>query len=207
MLRALSAIAVGLVMLFRTDASVLMVKVIAALLFAAGVVSFVHGYVRRRDGALPLMSVNAVVDIVLGLVMFLRPDFVAGFIVSAVGVVLILFGVLQFLVMSGTVALVGAGWISLILSGVAVVIGVTLLFQPWENTVMGRLAGIALIYYGLTELLSAYRVGRAKKEYDIRFSRPQEEAPQEWPSRPDDSILRAKDAEYEKIEDDTPDEQ
>lgn len=202
-LRALSAIGIGLVMLFRNDASVLMVKIIAALLFAAGVVSFIHGYARRKDGALPLMGVNAFVDILLGLVIFLNPEFVAGFIVSAVGIVLILFGLLQFVVMVGTVSLVGRGWLFLLLSGIAVMVGVTLLFQPWENTVMGKLAGVALLYYGVTELLSAWRLGRAKKEYEIRFSGSgdvQDQEPETPVFRPSDSISRAKDAEYEKIE-------
>ena len=95
-LRALSAIAIGLVMLLRTDASVVVVKIIAALLIVAGIVSFIHGYSKRNEGALPLMSVNAGVDILLGLVLFFWPGAVAGFIVAAIGVVLILFGIMQF---------------------------------------------------------------------------------------------------------------
>ena len=206
-LRALPAIGIGLVMLLRTDATVLVVKIIAVFLFAAGVVSLVHGLVRRKDGALPLMGVNTVVDILLGLVLYFWPGFVAGFIVSAVGVVLILFGLLQFIVMFGTVSLLGAGLLPLLLSGVAVVIGVTLLFQPWENTVMGRLAGIALIYYGVTELLSAHRVSKAKKAYEIRFADKAEEQPaEEKTARPAaDGMALAKDVEYEKIEDGTAD--
>ena len=201
-LRALSAIGIGLVMLLRTDATEVVVKIIAAFLFAAGVISFIHGWARRKEGALPLMGMNAAVDILLGLVLFFWPTFVAGFIVRAIGVVLILFGVLQFIVMSGTVSVLGTGLLPLLLSGVAVAIGVTLLFQPWENTVMGRLAGIALIYYGVTELLSARRVSRAKKEYDIRFAeKPKEE---EKPFRTTaDTLALAKDAEYEKVEDGT----
>ena len=200
-LRALSAIGIGLVMLIRTDEAVLVVKIIAAFLFVAGIVSFIHGYVRRKDGALPLMSVNAAVDILLGLVLYFWPGFVAGFIVSAVGVVLIIFGVLQFIVMSGTVALLGAGLVPLLLSGIAVAIGVTLLFQPWENTVMSRLAGIALLYYGVTELLSARRVGKAKKEYEIRFAEKPKEAEEEKPARLADGMALAKDVEYEKVDD------
>ena len=198
-LRALSAIGIGLVMLLRTDASVVVVKIIAAFLFAAGVVSLIHGVVRRKDGVLPLMSVNAVVDIALGLILYLWPGFVAGFIVSAIGVALIIFGVLQFIVMSGTVALLGAGLLPLLLSGLAVAGGIALLFQPWENTVMSRLAGIALVYYGVTELLSARRVVRAKKAYDIRFAEKPE--PQEEPVRTTDALSDAKDVDYEKVED------
>ena len=86
-LRALSAIGIGLVMLLRTDASVVVVRIIAVLLVVAGIVSFIHGYVKRKEGALPLMSVNAGVDILLGLVLFFWPGAVAGFIIAAIGVV------------------------------------------------------------------------------------------------------------------------
>ena len=173
-LRALSAIGIGLVMLLRTDASVVVVRIIAVLLVVAGIVSFIHGYVKRKEGALPLMSVNAGVDILLGLVLFFWPGAVAGFIIAAIGVVLIIFGILQFVVMSGTVSLLGAGFLPLCLSALAVIGGVTLLMNPWENTVMSRLAGIALIYYGITELLSTHRMVKAKEAYEIQFAEKKE---------------------------------
>ena len=196
-LRALSAIAIGLVMLLRTDASVVVVKIIALLLVVAGVVSFVRGYSKRKDGALPLMGVNAGVDILLGLVLFFWPGAVAGFIIFAIGVVLILFGLLQFIVMSSTVSLLGAGLVPLLLSGIAILGGVTLLFQPWENTVMSRIAGCFLIYYGVTEFLSTRRMSKAKEAYEIRFARKEEGSQPDVVTAPEE----IRDVEYEKVED------
>ncbi|MBQ8021690.1 MAG: DUF308 domain-containing protein [Bacteroidales bacterium] len=198
-LRALSAIGIGLVMLLRTDASVVVVRIIAVLLVVAGIVSFIHGYVKRKEGALPLMSVNAGVDILLGLVLFFWPGAVAGFIIAAIGVVLIIFGILQFVVMSGTVSLLGAGFLPLCLSALAVIGGVTLLMNPWENTVMSRLAGIALIYYGITELLSTHRMVKAKEAYEIQFAEKKEA--QQPTSAPTDYLETATDVSYEKVED------
>ena len=198
-LRALSAIGIGLVMLLRTDASVVVVRIIAVLLVVAGIVSFIHGYVKRKEGALPLMSVNAGVDILLGLVLFFWPGAVAGFIIAAIGVVLIIFGILQFVVMSGTVSLLGAGFLPLCLSALAVIGGVTLLMNPWENTVMSRLAGIALIYYGITELLSTHRMVKAKEAYEIQFAEKKEA--QQPTSAPTDYLEAATDVSYEKVED------
>lgn len=208
-LRALCAMALGLVMLVRTDAPDKVVQILAALLATAGVVTLVSGIIRRKDGSLPLMSVNAAVDVLLGLLLFFNPGFVAGFIVKAIGVVLIIFGVLQFIVMSGTIALLGTGWLSLLLSGLAVILGVTLLLDRWENTLMSKLAGIALIYYGATELLSFWRVHKAKKEYDIRFADKTAPGPDggtaaEEPKEEQSlsgSLALAKDAEYEKVDD------
>ena len=196
-LRALSAIAIGLVMLLHTDASVVVVKIIAALLVVAGIVSFIHGYSKRKEGALPLMSVNGGVDILLGLVLFFWPGAVAGFIVAAIGLVLIIFGVMQFIVMSGTISLLGAGLVPLLLAGLAVIGGITLLANPWEHTVMSRVAGILLIYYGVTELLSTHRMVKAREAYDIKFAE-KKEAPA---PESDTNLAGVKDIEYEKVDD------
>lgn len=197
MIRALSAIGIGLVMLLHSDASVVVVKIIAALLVVAGIVSLVHGFAKREEGALPLMSVNGGVDIVLGLILFFWPGAVAGFIVFAIGLVLVVFGLLQFVVMSGTVTLLGKGFLPLLLSGLCVLGGITLMFQPWESTIMSRIAGFFLVYYGVTELLSAQRMVKAKEAYDIQFTKKEEPAPQESLTALDE----VKDVEYEKVED------
>ena len=76
---------------------------------------------------------------------------------------------------------------------------ITLLANPWENTVMSRLAGILLIYYGVTELLSTRRMVRAKEEYEIRFAPKNEDAA---PSpAPETDLAEVKDIEYEKVDD------
>ena len=148
-LRSLSAIAIGLVMVVSTNATVTVVKIIAAFLFAAGVVSFIYGYVNRKNGAMTLMSVNAAVDIVIGLLLYLFPTAVAGVIVTLIGVAVLIFGIIQLIVLTGTMSLVGMGGFSLILCIFALIGGITLLFNPFSERVMSLLAGILLIVYGV----------------------------------------------------------
>lgn len=168
-LRSLCAIAIGAVMVASTDATVAVVKIIAAFLFAAGVVSFIYGYVNRKSGAMGLMAVNAVVDIVIGLLLYLFPTGVAGMIVTVIGIVILLFGILQLVVLAGTMSFVGMGGIALFLSIIAIVGGITLLFNPFSERVMSVLAGVFLIVYGLSDLLSMYRVTKAKEAFEIKF--------------------------------------
>lgn len=138
-LRALAAIGIGLVMVFSTEATVNVVKIIAAFLFAAGMVSLGYGFAHRKSGAMALMSVNAVVDIVIGL----------------------------------------------------------LLFNPFSERIMSVLAGIFLIFYGISELISMRRVSKAKVEYEIRYNRDNVDD--------DDSIPQGlgdvKDVDYHKVDD------
>ena len=199
-LRALAAIGIGLVMIFDNEASETVVKVIAAFLFASGLVSLIYGFIRnKREGVLPLMAVNAAVDMLLGLLLFLNPAWVAGFIITLIGIVLILFGGLQLLALAGTMSLLGAGFSTLILSICAVVGGAFLLFSPFGEAVMGICAGSFLILYGVSELISSWRIRKAKEAYEIRFNTPEE--PQNDQDAIDTSgIDDAKEVNYTKVD-------
>lgn len=196
-LRSLSAIAIGLVMVVSTNATVTVVKIIAAFLFAAGVVSFIYGYVNRKNGAMTLMSVNAAVDIVIGLLLYLFPTAVAGVIVTLIGVAVLIFGIIQLIVLTGTLSLVGMGGFSLILCIFALIGGITLLFNPFSERVMSLLAGILLIVYGVSDLISMFRVLKAKEAYEIKFGDGQERSDNDDDDVPP-SLAGVKDVEYHK---------
>ena len=149
-LRALATIGIGLVMIFDNAASVTVVKVVAAFLLASGIVSLVYGFIRnKREGVLPLMAVNAVVDLILGILLFLNP-------------------------LAGAMSLLGAGFSTLILSICAVAGGAFLLFNPFGERIMSVCAGSFLLLYGVSELISSWRIRKAKEAYEIRFNTPDE---------------------------------
>ena len=77
-LRALTAIAIGIVMVVsKTNALELAVRIIAAFIMASGIVSLIVGYKNRSNGTMGLLGFNAVVDLILGFVLFLYPAFAA----------------------------------------------------------------------------------------------------------------------------------
>ena len=199
-LRSLPSIGIGLVMIFDNEASETVVKVVAAFLFASGLVSLVYGLIRnKKEGLLPLMAVNAVVDILIGVLLFLNPGWVAGFIITLIGIVLILFGGLQLLALAGTMSLLGTGFGTLILSVCAVVGGAFLLFSPFGERIMGICAGSFLVLYGVSELISSWRIRKAKEAYEIRFNTREE-------PQPDQDIIEtsglddAKEVDYTKVD-------
>lgn len=199
-LRSLASIGIGLVMIFDNEASETVVKVVAAFLFASGLVSLVYGLIRnKKEGLLPLMAVNAVVDILIGVLLFLNPGWVAGFIITLIGIVLILFGGLQLLALAGTMSLLGTGFGTLILSVCAVVGGAFLLFSPFGERIMGICAGSFLLLYGVSELISSWRIRKAKEAYEIRFNTREE-------PQPDQDIIEtsglddAKEVDYTKVD-------
>lgn len=197
-LRSLAAIAIGLVMVCATDATTTVVQIIAAFLFAAGIVSFAYGFAHRKSGTFGLMTVNAVVDIVIGLILFLWPPFVAGVIVTIIGIVILAFGVIQILALAGTMSLLGSGGLNILLAFLAVAGGIVLIFNPFSERVMSVLAGVFLIYYGITDLISMRRVSKAKKEYEIHFTETRVDPDTTIDS--DDDFDGIKDVDYHKID-------
>lgn len=199
-LRSLAAIAIGLVMVCATDATTTVVQIIAAFLFAAGIVSFAYGFAHRKSGTFGLMTVNAVVDIVIGLILFLWPPFVAGVIVTIIGIVILAFGVIQILALAGTMSLLGSGGLNILLAFLAVAGGIVLIFNPFSERVMSVLAGVFLIYYGITDLISMRRVSKAKKEYEIHFTETRVDPDSTIDVDADDDFDGIKDVDYHKID-------
>ena len=81
-MRALIAVAIGVIMVvYNEQAMNIVVKIIAALIFASGIVSLAVGLKKRNDNTSRLMNFNAVVDIVIASLLFMFNGFVANLII------------------------------------------------------------------------------------------------------------------------------
>lgn len=195
-LRAAVAIAVGVVMVVsRTDAMVLAVRIIAAFILASGVVSLIVGYRDRQNSQMPLMGVNGIVDIVIAMLVFLFPHFVAGLIVYLIGFALLGFGIFQLIALVSANKVMKVGVMAFVMPVLVLLAGAFLLARPtFIGTAVGTVAGAALIVYGVSELLSSWKMKKAMDEYDIKY--PEHTAAPEQ----DDRITDVKDVDYEKVD-------
>lgn len=196
LLRALIAIAIGVVMVVsKTDAMVLAVRIVAAFLLASGVVSLVVGYKNKQNNQLPLMGVNGVVDIIIALLVFSFPTFVAGLIVYLIGFALLAFGLFQLIALASANRVMKVGLGAFIMPVLVLLAGAFLLARPtFIGTAVGTVAGIALIVYGVSELLSTWKMRKAIDEYDV--THPHQDTPASG-QMPGDSV---KDVDYEKVD-------
>ena len=196
-LRALTAIAIGVVMVIsRTNALELAVQIIAAFLFASGIVSLIVGYRQRKNGTMGLMGFNGVVDIVLGLLLFLFPGFVAGLLIYLIAFVLICFGFFQLLGLGSASRVVKLGLWSYVLPFLVLASGIFLMTKPaFLGEAIGVVAGAALIVYGVSELFSSWKMRKAIDEYEIRQTGAQNTSVQD-----DTTVTVVKDVDYEKVE-------
>ena len=195
-LRALIALAIGIMMVLSPDnALTTVVKVIAAFILASGIVSLIVGLKEKKNGSLPLMSFNAVVDVIIGLVLFSFPGFVAKFIIYLIGFVLLGFGIMQIVALVSAKRVTGFGMGAFILPIIVTLIGGFLLFNPFAESVMVMIAGAAIIVYGASELFSSWKMKKAIDEYEIH------QAPvQDQPVQQENPLADIKDVEYEKVD-------
>ena len=170
-LRAIAAIIIGFVMVVsKANAIEFAVRIIAALLVASGLVSFIYGYMKRADGAMGLMGFNAVVDILLGVLIFLFPGVVANLMIYIVGFLLLGFGLFQIIALLSASRVLGLRLFSFILPVLVATAGAFLLARPsFVGETIGIIAGVSLMIYGASELLSSWRMRKAidESENDI----------------------------------------
>ena len=171
LVRALTAIAIGAVMVWsKANALNIAVQIIAAFLVASGVVSLIVGYRNRQDGAFALMGVNTVVDILLGIMLFSFPGFFAGLLVYLIAFALICFGLFQLLALGSAVGVMSMGLFTFVLPAIVLFSGVLLILRPaFLGEAIGIVAGVALMVYGISELISSWKMRKAIDEYEIKF--------------------------------------
>lgn len=193
-LRALIAIAVGIVMVIYNDQAMnIVVKIIAALVFASGIVSLAVGLKRKDDGSSKLMNFNAIVDIVIATGLFVFNDFVAGLIISVLGIVLLGFGIFQIISLLSASRVLRMGAWPFVMPVIVTLAGGFLLFSPdFAESSISLIAGISLFAYGVSELIASWKMKKAINEYEIH--RTSESAPAE------DVAAEVKDVDYEKVD-------
>lgn len=189
LIRALFAIAVGVVMVVsKTNALELAVRIIAAFLVATGVVTFFLGLKGRSGGENNLMTVNAVVDVLLGILLFLFPSFVVNIMIYIIGFALLGFGLFQIISLVSAIRVYHVGLWSFVMPVIVVIAGGFLVARPsFIGEAIGIVAGVSLIIYGASELVSSWKMRKAIDKMDT-------EAPGQ------EDVAKAEDVDFEKVD-------
>ena len=192
--RALIALAAGVVMIvYKEQAMDLVVKIIAAFLLASGFVSLAVGLRKKNDSSSKLMTFNAVVDVLIAALLFLFSGAVADFIIYLIGFVVLGFGIFQLIALISANRVSKVGIFALVMPVLVIGAGAFLLFNPeFIKSSVSLVAGIALLIYGASELLSSWKMKKAMDEYEIT------RMPQDKPA--EEPVAEVKDVDYEKVD-------
>lgn len=192
--RALIALATGVVMIvYKEQAMDLVVKIIAAFLLASGFVSLAVGLRKKNDSSSKLMTFNAVVDVLIAALLFLFSGAVANLIIYLIGFVVLGFGIFQLIALISVNRVSKVGIFALVMPVLVIGAGAFLLFNPeFIKSSVSLVAGIALLIYGASELLSSWKMKKAIDEYEIT------RMPQDKPA--EEPVAEVKDVDYEKVD-------
>lgn len=166
-IEAIVMIAIGAVLIFWTEASlIIMARALAILLVIAGVI-FVFSYFLHKERSIVMSGGFAmgVIIAAIGVWIFLKPDTFTDFIPKLFGVFILLSGLMN---LGQTISLVSyrysLWWISLILAVGTIGMGAFLLFNPKDaKEIAVTIIGIFLVYDGITNLWTISRVSKYAK--------------------------------------------
>ena len=194
-IRALLFVALGALMIFtKADAMQMVVKIFAAFVLAAGIVSVCVGFRQKKEGTMPLSFFNGLVNVVIAALLFAFAPFVSKFVSYLLGFMLSGFGLFQLTVLLSMRKSVKVSFVAYLLPVLVTIAGLLIFFYPgFFGKSLGLIAGIALIVYGVSDLISAFKM-RSAKGADQVTSAP--ETPADTPSEP----IEAKEVEYEKVD-------
>ncbi len=195
--RAIIALALGTAMLFVRDSMALIVYIVAAFVLASGIVSLIIGLKKEPADQKPLVVINSGFNIVIAALMFIFAHHLGIVVGVLLGVVLLLFGGLQLIVMISANRVMGVGKVSFIMPAIVLACGILLISAPWVfSNLVGVIAGASLIIYGVSELISSWKMQQTMKEPGTYRSASQKTAP-----TASEKLAEAfKDVEYEKVD-------
>ena len=104
---------------------------------------------------------------------------------------------MQIFVLVSAGSFVRMGVLAFVFPALSVLGGLLLVFEPFGiASAITLVAGIALFIYGVSELIASWKMRKAMKEYEIRFS-------PEAGRKPDvrEPDIEVRDVEYEKVDD------
>lgn len=194
-IRALLFVAMGVLMIVaKADAMQMVVKIFAAFILAAGVVSVFVGFKQKKEGTMPLSFFNALINIVIAGLLFVFAPFVSKFVSYLLGFALFGFGIFQLSVLLSMRKSVKISFVAYLLPVLVTIAGLLIFFYPgFFGKSLGLIAGIALIVYGASDLISAFKMKGAKDSEEVASG---SETQAETQSDP----MEAKEVEYEKVD-------
>ena len=153
---------------------------------------FTLGYANKTTSL-----IRDVVALLLGIIFLFYPDvFLTKMLIKVLGAVLACLGILQLIAAVAAMSFVGMGFMTFLIDGIVVVLGISLIFSDLGIRALGLLAGFALIWYAVADLISLWKVRQAVSEYEIHYGGPSGGPDDIQVS--DDTIRNAREVDYKK---------
>ncbi|MDL2251913.1 DUF308 domain-containing protein [Odoribacter sp. OttesenSCG-928-J03] len=188
-LRSLISIAAGIALIIWKDLALKsIVMFVGALFIISGLMSFIKLYrkIRQHEQGDSLQSFNGLGSILIGVLLLISPIFFVNVLMYIFGALFIIGAIAQFATFSAARQFGPVSGIAYIFPILILVAGILVFANPWGGaTTVMMILGVMAIFYGVTDLISQYRINRLRKQFEE--------------SHGNDYIRTIEDADYEEV--------
>ena len=190
--RGVVALVLGTVMLFVGNAVDLIVYIVASFMLISGLLSLYAGIKTQDTSRMSLVMVNSGLNVLIAVLMFIFASELGNFVVGVIGFIMVLLGLLQLLVIGSASRAGGMAKGFFAMPAVVLACGALLLFKPgFVGDIIGVLAGVSFILYGISELVSSKKLKTVISQMEQQPSQPVD-------GQADQDVV--KDVDYEKVD-------
>lgn len=164
--RAIITLAAGLLLVcWPAAVAKTIVIVLGSLIAAAGIVSLIMSMAGKwKEEKTSLLTMNAIVDIVIGLVVIIFNTFFASIIMYLFGILLLIFGLSEVVNLLQTNKKTKVSWSLFVGPIITTLCGIIIFFNPFKTLEwLFIFFGISLLIYSLSEFISTFKVRRLLK--------------------------------------------
>ncbi len=165
--RGLITLTTGLLLLLTPELTVkTVVMILGGILLLNALLTLLLSFRQKSSAVRSFRVAQGIFNAAVGLVLVLAPEMVVNLFIIVIGIMLLLFGFLQFVGALNAMTMPNKPWF-LLVSGLIMILGGSFLLAKPETstqTIVSILGGI-MVLYSLAELYSAWKLSRAPKTY------------------------------------------
>lgn len=173
--RSIAALIIGILVLFMKPDEVpsKLVILIGVFVLLSGIGTALAAYRSEHNLVKSMAGSTAIISLIFGVLLIVRPDWFVNFIISLFGIVLLLVGIMQLANVIGVKKNLQNLTFYLVAGAIPTLMGIVFLFfQEQVKTAIGIMLGLTLIVYALNELGLGFRMHKFFKSdnvEDVKF--------------------------------------
>lgn len=168
LVRGIISIAIGVTIIVVPDLTLpLVIKGLGALMFIDGLVALLINYfAKTKKQSVFIIVPRGTTNLIFGIILLLFPALMVNLFVFLIGFILIFAGFTQFASQISGRSLMGASWIIVVISILAMIAGITFIVKPFESAeTMLTVFGVIIGLYGSGEVIWSFKLRKYRKTH------------------------------------------
>jgi len=166
--RSILSILLGVILLLvKGDIIKYMIMIFGVLFLLTGCISLYYYNKNKNNESGNIISLSGIGSIILGIFLITCPNFFNAVFMTLLGAILIIASIAQIYTLYASRKFGKISTWFYFLPIILLILGLIIIFKP-QNTqdTLIKLFGIAIIFYGITDIINLLTIGKIKKVYD-----------------------------------------